>query len=177
MTSALENVPTFTDVTLAPVDDQTVSAHSVILASPSALSKNMNYTTNPTNLLKNMKKNAERDPMKIIFNSKSTGYKFSSGTFSEVILPALQAMTPGFTDSRGGIIVEVTSSTIRTDLINIADSSLIRIKVSNSAGLTGEATVHLYLHNHSMLVQGSTSLDGIPVWKVCSDWYLFYSIY
>ena len=119
-----------------------------------------------------MKKNANKEPIKIKVNTKSTGYEFSSGAFSQVILPALEAMTPGFMDRCGSTVVEVTSNNIRTDLTNIADSSLIRLKVTDSTGDTGEATVHVYLHKHSMLVQGSTLLAGVPVWRVCSDLYL-----
>ena len=164
-----------TDVTLAPEDGQFLAAHKVVLSSPSTPSKlcfKMNYNTNTTNLLKNMKKNADKKPIKIKINSDSIFFEFSSGSFSQVILPALEAMTEGLTDARGGTTVEVISNNIRTDLINIADSSLLRLKVSNDIGESNEVVVHVYLHKHTMLVQGSSSMAGMPTWKFYSNTYL-----
>ena len=170
MIQNVENATGFADVTLVSEDVQRISAHGVILSAPSTLQR-MNYTTNPSNLLKNMKKNADRPPIKIKNNKDCIGYEFSSGAFSQVILPALEAMKAGFKDSRGDTNVEISSNNIRSDLINIADSSLIKIQVKKDSE-KAEATVHVYLHRQSMLVQGHHCIAGIPAWKVISDDYL-----
>ena len=91
-----------------------------------------------------MKKNAIWNPIKIKMKDDCASYEFSSGAFSMVILPALEAMTPGVKHTHGLTTIEVISNTIRTDLINIADSSLITVKVSNDNGEEGEAVVHVY---------------------------------
>ena len=57
--------PVSTNVTLACQDDKS-QAHKVVLATTK-----MNYKTNPTNLLKTMMKNSNKNPMKIKVNKES----------------------------------------------------------------------------------------------------------
>ena len=163
------------DITLVSEDVQLHAAHRVILSSTGTLFDNctkMNYRTNPTNLLKNMKKNAVKNPMKIKVDQDCICYEFSSGSFSQVILPALEAMTVGLKDTRGETTVEVISNTIRTDLINIADSTLLRLNISYKDHEVCEAVVHVYLHKHTMMVQGSSIIAGMPVWNFYASTYL-----
>ena len=157
---------TSANVTLARHDDK-IEAHKVILGRTL-----MNYKTNPTNLLKTMMKNSNKNPMKIKVNQESQGYQFSAGAFSEVILPALQDMAPGTFDHCNDTTIEVISNTKRVDLVNTPDSNLIITKISTKDGEEAVSTTHVYFHNHSMLVQGTTLIAGVPVWKMHCDTYL-----
>ena len=123
----------------------------------------MNYKTNPTNLLKTMMKNSNKNPMKIKVNQESQGYQFSAGAFSQVILPALQEMEPGTFDHCKDTTIEVISNTKRVDLVNVPDSNVIITKISTIGGEEAVTTIHVFLHNHSMLVQGTSLLARIPV--------------
>ena len=152
-----DNAMTSANVTLALHDDK-IEAHKATLGTTK-----MNYKTNPTSLLKTMMKNSSKNPMKIKVNQESQGYQFSAGAFSEVILPALQDMAPGTFDHCKDTTIEVISNTKRVDLVNTPDSNLIITKISTKGGEEAVSTTHVYFHNHSMLVQGTSLLARIPV--------------
>ena len=161
------------DVTLVGKDEQSNEAHKFILGASSGLfTKTMNYKSNQSNLLKKMTKQSKKAPIKAIIRSESMKFEFSSGAFSEVILPLMLGMKVGDLSVNDQVEIEILSNEQRNDLIETPDSNLIRVEVRSKSGEKAHVTIHVYLQTQGILIQGTQTFHGVPIWRYFCNTYL-----
>ena len=147
------------DVTLVGKDVQSNEAHKFKFGASSGLFTNtMNYKSNQSNLLKKMTKQSKKAPIKAIICSESMKFEFSSGAFSEVILPLMLGMKLGDLSVNDDIEIEIKENVQRKDLIETPDSSLIRVEVRNKSGEKADVTINIYLQKQGIIIQGTQKL-------------------